>query len=62
MQQPSNPDDKTPFVTLTPESQARGIRFPTEAEREALLKNLAAIDVDAAPSAEPAASDPNKTA
>lgn len=33
----------TPFVSLSPESEARGTRFPTETERAALLLNLGAI-------------------
>ena len=33
------------FVTLTPESKSRGFRFPTEAERTNLLRNLSNLPV-----------------
>lgn len=35
-------DEKRPFVTLAPESVARGIRFPTEEERASMLADVEA--------------------
>jgi hypothetical protein len=32
-------------VTLTPESEARGFRFPNEAERAALLTSLGSMEL-----------------
>lgn len=41
----ANLETPVPFVTLTPESEARGIRFPTEDERANLLSNLSNLTV-----------------
>lgn len=35
-----------PFVTLSEESTAKGVRFPTEEERMALLEKLSKLDVE----------------
>lgn len=41
---PTNTETDQPFVTLSEESLAKGTRFPTEEERDALLKKLSSLD------------------